>query len=450
MKRLPDPTFDQRVADWLEEDPTLAPREVLATVLAAYPSIEQRPALGRPWRTPSMTRFALPAAAALVVVVSGALLLPQLITPPAGNQSPSPPPGIASPPATQAPTTPPRTSSPTQPTPVVVFQAVRSTGGHHLSTVWVESVDGSISRELTPGILALRGRTADGGRALVFSYDFEQLLAFVDVYSGERQPIPSDCPTDACWADPGSEWGGGAESMTLADDDVHGVMVLSPDDRHGVIAIVDLASGATTAVEATRETFERPAAGAGLHHPTLSPDGRSIAYVVSDNDPFTCGGDGAGALMVLDLLGESTPRQLVPNKACATQPRWSPTGDELLYWTDAATYTPTGNPGETTVETYHDVYVVSMAGDIERLTTDRNSAYSAWTRDGRISYAVGLDPHSTGGVPRVWIYDPVSGERSRVAGTIAALGDAGCLACPFRSDGAPSPSEYNIGLWPRA
>ena len=42
MKPRSDPTFDQRLADWLEDDPTFGPREVLDTVLAAYPSIEQR------------------------------------------------------------------------------------------------------------------------------------------------------------------------------------------------------------------------------------------------------------------------------------------------------------------------------------------------------------------------------------------------------------------------
>ena len=42
MNRPLDPTFDQRLADWLEDDPSTAPREVLGTVLAAFPSIDQR------------------------------------------------------------------------------------------------------------------------------------------------------------------------------------------------------------------------------------------------------------------------------------------------------------------------------------------------------------------------------------------------------------------------
>ena len=46
MNRSTTPDFDQRIADWLEEDPDQAPREAMATVFAAYPSIPQR----RAWR----------------------------------------------------------------------------------------------------------------------------------------------------------------------------------------------------------------------------------------------------------------------------------------------------------------------------------------------------------------------------------------------------------------
>ena len=50
MNRNDAPLFDSRVADWLEEDPDLAPREALEVVLAAFPSIKQRrPRV--PWRS---------------------------------------------------------------------------------------------------------------------------------------------------------------------------------------------------------------------------------------------------------------------------------------------------------------------------------------------------------------------------------------------------------------
>src|SRR4029079_17676667 len=45
MNRSTELDFDQRIADWLEDDPTLAPRQVIQTVLATHPSHPpQRPA----------------------------------------------------------------------------------------------------------------------------------------------------------------------------------------------------------------------------------------------------------------------------------------------------------------------------------------------------------------------------------------------------------------------
>jgi hypothetical protein len=72
------PGFDQRIADWLEDDPDDAPDIVLATVLAAFPSIPQRRAMRVPWRFQTMSfsaRFAAAAIAIAIVAVGGALLL---------------------------------------------------------------------------------------------------------------------------------------------------------------------------------------------------------------------------------------------------------------------------------------------------------------------------------------------------------------------------------------
>ena len=93
MKRLPDPTFDQRLADWLEDDPSLAPNAVLDTVLAAFPSIEQRRRSRAPWRYPLMNRYLLPVAAALVVVIGVAFAVFR----PASNIGPAATPTPAAP-----------------------------------------------------------------------------------------------------------------------------------------------------------------------------------------------------------------------------------------------------------------------------------------------------------------------------------------------------------------
>ena len=72
MNRFADPGFDQRVADWLEDDPDNAPPIVLGTVLAAFPSIPQRGAWRTRWRFATMFVPArLAATAVLVLLVAG-------------------------------------------------------------------------------------------------------------------------------------------------------------------------------------------------------------------------------------------------------------------------------------------------------------------------------------------------------------------------------------------
>lgn len=73
-----NPGFDQRIADWLEDDPDDAPDIVLATVQAAFPSIPQRRAMRAPWRFRYMTstsRLVAAAIAVAVVAVGGAFIL---------------------------------------------------------------------------------------------------------------------------------------------------------------------------------------------------------------------------------------------------------------------------------------------------------------------------------------------------------------------------------------
>jgi hypothetical protein len=71
MNRTTD-LFDGRIADWLEDDPTQAPPQVLDTILAALPQISQR--RSAPWALPRLVttrRFGV----ALALLALGALLL---------------------------------------------------------------------------------------------------------------------------------------------------------------------------------------------------------------------------------------------------------------------------------------------------------------------------------------------------------------------------------------
>lgn len=84
--------FDQRIADWLEDDPTVAPPQLLETVRAAAPSIPQRTAGPAWWIRPrwGAARFAF---AAVFIAAVGVVGLWLLRVPSVGPQ-PSPTPVI--------------------------------------------------------------------------------------------------------------------------------------------------------------------------------------------------------------------------------------------------------------------------------------------------------------------------------------------------------------------
>ena len=75
MNRSTELDFDQRIADWLEDDPNHAPRVAMDTVLAAYPSIPQRRAWRAPWRYITVTTPMRLAAAVILglLAIGGAL-----------------------------------------------------------------------------------------------------------------------------------------------------------------------------------------------------------------------------------------------------------------------------------------------------------------------------------------------------------------------------------------
>jgi hypothetical protein len=77
MTRSTDPLFDQRIADWLENDPVQAPAQVLEIVLAALPSIPRRRGFGARSRlgtVPRNLRWPTAAAAVIAVVLVGSAL----------------------------------------------------------------------------------------------------------------------------------------------------------------------------------------------------------------------------------------------------------------------------------------------------------------------------------------------------------------------------------------
>ena len=109
MTRREEQLFDPRLAEWLEDDPHTAPDQALDVVLAAFPSIKQRPASRVPWRYPSMStsiRLGLTAAAVAVAAIGGLWALGPRFGPSVGGPTvPSPTP-IPSPVTTPTPSAP--------------------------------------------------------------------------------------------------------------------------------------------------------------------------------------------------------------------------------------------------------------------------------------------------------------------------------------------------------
>jgi hypothetical protein len=96
MTRQADPMFDERIADWLEEDPERAPAAVLDTILAAFPSIPQR--RGTPmWRrfgsASPVERLASAAAVILAIGVAGLAIVGRGPFAGQGGQPSNAPPG---------------------------------------------------------------------------------------------------------------------------------------------------------------------------------------------------------------------------------------------------------------------------------------------------------------------------------------------------------------------
>ena len=130
MNRSTEPDFDQRIADWLEGDPNLAPRQAIETVMAAYPSIPQRRRIGLPRRFPIMTMPIRIAAAAVigVLAVGGAYYLSRPAQPAIGAPSPAPTsqaPGPAVP-TTRSPVPMPRSATRSSPVVLAICLRMRS------------------------------------------------------------------------------------------------------------------------------------------------------------------------------------------------------------------------------------------------------------------------------------------------------------------------------------
>ena len=227
----PTPEFDQRIADWLEDDPNLAPSQVTATVLAAFPSIHQR---RRGWFRAGGRTFAMPnsiralAAIAIVAVVGVAAV--SLLKPGSGPGGP-----LTSPTPSPVPTA---TPVPTQT--VVELGTITLTAD---GCTWVGN-PGSIEATIAPVI----GRVAVVNETDTFAnfgiYRLNEgrtwaeaeawIIAENDALHGGPSNPPIDFVTDVGSID-APERGQYPSNITLSAGGTHGIVCSSNEPPPGLI-----------------------------------------------------------------------------------------------------------------------------------------------------------------------------------------------------------------------
>ena len=368
----PDPGFDPRVADWIEEGPYSAPGQVLATVLAAVPSVPQGRTVRLPRRLGPMTRLpnlAATAAVLAVIAIVGSLTIgprlgggsiPSLDATPSAVASPSAVPSrrparngaiavvidtrlVLVDPTTGA-TLKVLVEGPTDPNAAIVVTdlawapdgqrlAYAATGG-----VWVMDVSDGVSRKIvTCGIYedaCSMAWSPDGARIAVAQAG---RLELVDPDAGDSVVIhrEQDSIVQPVWLPDG----GRIAFQTIGRN---------PDDQgRRLVTIERDGSGRTELLG--------PEPGIGVWDPAWSPDGSTIAYLGS-TDVQICSGSSTDScqdawdlhVMAVDL-DTLEPRELSPAGRCfclgfAPGLDWSPDGTSLAFTSLGGEGIPQGDP----------------------------------------------------------------------------------------------------------
>jgi hypothetical protein len=236
--------------------------------------------------------------------------------------------------------------------------------------------------------------------------------------------------------------------------DGQGEYALSPDgtrvaftrtdpnvDNASVISVVDLATGQSTVLTATRTTNPPTTCNTSTAtqacqgfdaNPRWSPDGRTIAFERYWMAPEPGASWDSAALFVVDADG-SNLRRVTPSSVHASRPAWSPDGTRLAFESDD----PVVNAAGTSVQEFtYAIYTIGVDGSgLARLTDDGNSIFPDWTSGGRLAFI-----HHVAAVKNEnWIMDADGGNKSRLGGSLADLTAAGCTTCLY----APGESDFS-------
>jgi Tol biopolymer transport system component len=406
MNHPPDPTFDQRIADWLEDDPDHAPSAVLQTVLAAYPSIPQRRRWRFLWRLPTVNRLALIAAPlAILAIVVAIVLIPRAGFEPGSS---APPGGSLLPSIDSSPST--STMSGRSPSAAAVdyssrpgwillehFGANAPDGSGPMEapdgrSLWLIRADGSELHELAPGS-PVDGKTnpvwsRDGTHIAFESVEPKRLVYETDVQGTTPVKVGQSCsgftegPNPCLERSPTYSPDGNllATVLLFVDGQVReeqqGIYIRARYGNNEVCADSDTCFHLGFVLESTQLVTSD---GLDIEGLSWSPDGTQIAYYLIDN---TSEPPASSRLWIVNSDGTDPHEIPLPEGLKAGDPDWSPDSSLIVFSSE-----PIHNWNDEGLPDRPDVYTVRPDGsDLQRLTHDQGSGSPTWTSDGMILF----------------------------------------------------------------
>jgi hypothetical protein len=450
-------SFERLLADSLQASaPSAEPDGLVASVLAEARHVRRGPRWlsilsESPMVRPPVVLVGSPAArmaavlaSLLLAVVVGAMALlaggwptPHLaVTVPTASESP-------------APTDRPRFSdlpapSPSEPAPppgrlvIYTVPVERAQCPTHLNCtfpqMWIANTDGSAPKLLLGDGTSegeMLGWSADGSRML---YENSRGLVVADATGAARAVFTGDvtCPhPPKDQADTGLDFCTMADGYSLSPDGTRIAFVRGYANLNGltVVAVLDVATGTITELEATkaRERSEQCWASTRCEgedeNPVWSPDGKILAFARQVMSPEAGSAWTTAAIYTIGADGNGLHR-VTPKGMYAFGPAWSQDGSMLAFHNVEMVV----NESHTSVtDMLDDVYTIAADGeDMRRLTDDGRSFGAMWTSTGRLAFVRD---------GRNWVMDPDGGNAAQLDFDLEQLTEAGCVVCHYPGPG---------------